>query len=522
MSEAFSAELDPVSPFHQYDEDTSELTWDLAVFETFPEKNSEEPEPSPEELAAQAPAFLREFQDSRRMMVRMSLISGHQSGYKSYPDGYEVAKETRLTAEQAERLKSGGQLPRLDFVDEQREKEREERAKQINAKNLAFLMSGYKWPDERPFAMVKPKPITADVKRVAAALGASPEKLHLPHHIIDLPPAKLASMIEQVRARHAELEWDAQAACEITGLEPDKVRALSIFEIHKLIKDAKQISNEWDTAAARGIVKTAELAGGGGNLVEPAKLWNPIVHSLAPRNIGAMRNNNRDFVPYREPGAPEQPHLCGIRKTFKDQSGAKAAGEWKKLAEEGKIPNKITKCSITGLSLIERKLQCECGRRFSSELEWQEHQGRAEFPSKHNLKAGETWQIGPNVQGMGLAGAHIAVELAALRVMPQEVLQQVYGAEFVKGTSDRELPQLINQIGADPDAWAILAAHTNHPTFGKLAKVMLAWRDSLYLKLPEAEIREAERIGAKVAYELQQAYPEQFAKAVSDAGKEVK
>ena len=452
--------------FHQYDEDLTDEVWDLQVFETAAQ--AEEPETSPEELVQNFP---RAFQDSRRMLVKMAVISGHQSGYKECPGGFHVRPQVCTDPAKLELLEKGGPIPRIDFVDEEREAEREEVSQRVWAElgdePAAIPPQLKKFP---------PKPVRQDetlLLRIAAEIGAKPANVHLPRHIRALNQAQLNFLLDRVKTEHTRLEW----------AEQEKTNYERFFE----------------------------------TLVDPAKIWNRHAHSLAPRNIPSMRFDGTPTI-YRDPNAPVQPHLCGIRKTFKDQSGVRASAEWKELAEQGKIKGRITQCKVSEQSLIQRSIQCECGRKVADRTAWEAHQKRAANPSQHQIREGLTsWQIGPNIQGMGLHGARIIVELAALNAMPQEVLAEIYKMPgfVIKGKS-KNPPELVQQLMNDADAWAILAANTNHPKFGRFAKMALAWRNRLYLKLDEFGLREMERIGAKVARELEQAYPEEFAAAVKE------
>lgn len=447
-----SADTETIWSLHQYDEVLTDEPWDLALVEVDGLAAGYEREETAEELVEKAPAFPRQFQDSRRMLMKMAVISGHQSGYKECPGGFKINQKPgqKFYLEDSKKvlLERGGPLPKIDFVDEIREQERNA----VSEKTIELLKAhGISIGEEESPAELTRVPGVQPVREdatvllsLAAEIGATPEKMHLPRYIRTLKPDAMNKLLAQVKLSHAQLEWAEQ---EKQGF-PDLCK----------------------------------------NLVEAAEVWNYYVHAMAPRNVGGMRHNNRWAEAFRQPGSEVQPHLAGIRKTFKDQSGVRASDEWKKLAEEGKIPNKITQCKITGESLIQRK-------------------------TRDGL---ESWWIGPNIRGMGLRGAHMIVELAALNVMPQEVLQQLYKKEFV-GVKSQNPPELVSQLMNDADAWAILAAHTNHPRFSKFAKLMLAWRNSIYLKLKEADVREAERIGAKIAYELQQAYPAEFAAACEKA-----
>ena len=75
--------------------------------------------------APPAGTFPHELQDSRKMLVRMAVVSGHQSGYQVCPNGYKAARLTRLAPDQLDKLAIGGEVPHIDFVNELRDSDRQ-------------------------------------------------------------------------------------------------------------------------------------------------------------------------------------------------------------------------------------------------------------------------------------------------------------------------------------------------------------------------------------------------------------
>lgn len=314
--------------------------------------------------------------------------------------------------------------PQVDFVDVTREAERAARSAELMAQNEQFEKSGGRWADERRDDKPKKirKAVPSDLKILAAEIGASPEALMYPRHIRDLPWKRKAKLIRVVQKNYL---------------------------------------------AFKTLPKT-EQAGATQATYPAAKFWNEKIFSpkLRPPTRGGCVAGTTQTVYI---GNELQPVLTGIQPPPTGVSpGLIASTEWMRAAEAHELPGVLTKCQLTGDSLI-----LKTGKRF------------------------RTWRVGPNIQGMGLRGARMAVDAAA--IVAGIVEGEVQGA-----------PELVQQLAQDGDAWAILALHTKHPTWEKTARFLIELRDRLYYQVDEKDVRDSQRINGKIWDSLKAAYPEYY------------
>ena len=188
----------------------------------------------------------------------------------------------------------------------------------------------------------------------------------------------------------------------------------------------------------------------------PGFAWNQAMREMEPRAIRNMRYVNNEC--WRDPNAPEwtigSPGFLAKTPVFSREE----TDAWMSQAEAHELPDRITRCVLSGESLIERK-----GGRFRS------------------------WRIAPNWQGMGLQKAREAVVWAAIE------------AGIVAGTRVGIPPVPVVALAKDGAAWAGLAVATKHPKFKEIARFLLMLQDKLYFCLDEADLRANQKAWDRVA-----------------------
>lgn len=407
------AEMAQHSPFHNHDDtDDDGLGMNQLLFEVDPNADDlllqeEEGEPLQRRRIGQ----IKKGQgDPTRMLRKMALLSGHQTGYK--------------------------ESPRIDFVDERRAQEKQERMKKALKENRAIGA----FPDDnrdRPrkaYATTREeaargvgKPVPFELKLIAARLGADPTEMMYPVHMRELTNAQLTHVIKHIkRANRVDTN---------EGITHSLARIWN-YVVPQLDPMA-QLRQSQPVLTLEHVLKDGK----------PRVIRKPL---SAPSNVRTI-----PMPIYRREDSDLQVDLTGIYgpDTVKapDNPALELSADFMRRAEAGENVGKITKCKVSGDSLIYRT------------------HGRL-----------KSWQIGPNLNGMSLRMARMMVNAAAIV------------AGLVPGTI-KDAPEEVYKIAEDGDEWCRLAVMTSNPRFKKEAADILMLRDSWYFWLDEVEVAENQR-----------------------------
>lgn len=128
-------------------------------------------------LAKPRRVLIRKHTGGQQMAKRMSLMSGHQTAYPW--------------------------SPKVDFVDENRLVQKEEKSKKSKEENDAADRDNYVWPDAWKDApeksWVQLKPVSSKLRAMADFIGADPVFMRFPAHMRDYTGKKLINLLKSCK-----------------------------------------------------------------------------------------------------------------------------------------------------------------------------------------------------------------------------------------------------------------------------------------------------------------------------------
>lgn len=193
--------------------------------------------------------------------------------------------------------------------------------------------------------------------------------------------------------------------------------------------------------------------------LDPANDWNKIVRDLEPRAPSCRRHGTASS--YMDPMAPQHDYQLGTQPIAK-QSLNDIATDWMRRAEAGKLSNRITRCELTGQTLIDRGIR-----------------GGLSY-----------WMLTKDFNGMGLDAAREMVNAAAILsgIMPGQI--------------NGSIPDIAKKLAQEPDAWCGIAIATRHPIFYKVAQAMTKLRNTVYWNTKETDMRNNLQAWARAVDEI--------------------
>lgn len=425
------------SPFHDDHNDDPLDDHDL-LFDVDPEGEREE---APAVAVSRDDGVMRRLgkNDPSVMMRRMALRSGHQSGYK--------------------------ESPRVDFVDELREKERKARAEQLAKENRKLEVMGYKWPDEwkdrpeRTIALNRDeaargigKPVPFYLKVLAQRIGADPTALRWPRHMHDLNNKQITQVCEQVKTK--------KMTAAVFNYVVDQLEPMEQFRRRRPKITLEHVFRDGEPAVIPAV---------GGSSVRRVPESLPQWSRPFVRNPVTMPSGITDHTHCKDPME------FGVIMSEQWMEDVEAGKEiLVRNRHTGKMEPLVTHCAVTEESLVRKK-------------------------------PGDYWLLAPNIWGMSIKAARVVVTAAAVEAGLLEGKVNYPG-----GDKGERIRQAVSGLTSNPDAWCVAAVACSsrtsvtrdfeepqpgvkYPPLHEQAADVMVLRDSWYFGLTDEEVDQNRR-----------------------------
>lgn len=426
------------SPFHDDHNDDSEDG--KLLFELDPEDSLEDVSASVVYDPSNIPNR-KSGADPSVMARRFALHSGHQTAYK--------------------------ECPQIDFVDEEREKEKLRLMEKMRKLNEEYEAKGYAWPDawkDRPQKKVAMnrmesaqgvgKPVPFFLKVLAQRIGVEATELRWPRYMNDLTNKQITQVVNKVstKKRRAAV-WNMV----VPQLSPEEQfrRSHPMTELPHILHEGKPVK--------------VRATGGSSIRRIPASLpeWEGAY-------IGNPTTAPNGIVDYSTVKDPMEFGLLMSEQWMEDVESGKAVTRLnRKTGEQEPV---ITQCKVTGVSLVHKK-----------------------------TSGYKEWRLAPNLWGMSIKTTKVVVTAAALEsgLILDADGNPVPGKVNYPAKTEEDLRAAVADLRNNPDVFCILAVVTANKRLREVAEVMLYLRDTVYFKLDDDTVdrnrRELKQLGKRLA-----------------------